>query len=141
MSEKNWIQALFGFEPIPFENNDKLDNIPHPPITTKKGRVVYNRKRHEFTQKDVLRVSGAVFNVSLSKNPTASQWMQLLEQITIWMLDKILETVTQKQWDDAIASALYYLFRNSLAKFIDRLEDDLKNDLADYVDSYSGGAH
>lgn len=98
-------------------------NIEHEVIRTKKGRVVYNRKPHIFTNSDLLRIAGNLYGVS----PTNSTGILLiLERITIWMLDKILEKITTQDLDDGIASLLYYYIRNSLAKIIDRLPTDMR---------------
>lgn len=98
-------------------------NIEHEAILTRKGRVVYNRKPHQFTNSDLLRVAAGIYDI----NPTSSTGILLiLERITIWMLDKILDKITAKDLDEGISSLLYYYIRNSLAKIIDRLPTDMR---------------
>ena len=44
-----------------FQLNKAIPNVVHLPITTRKGRVVYNRKPHLFTENDVLHISKLAF--------------------------------------------------------------------------------
>ncbi len=95
-------------------------NVEHLPIVTRKGRVVYNRRVHTFSDNDILRINSKRFELGKRQN-NANWLMRLLEAMTIFMLDKILEKLTDEEIDDEIVASLYYVMRNSLARIIERL--------------------
>lgn len=117
-----WWEYLFPIRsPLSFPEQ-KEKTIEHLPITTRKGRVVYNRRKHEFSRRDAARVLGGVFGAPGTQNDLPF-WMAILENATIWMLDKILEFISQAKQPDEIASTIYYVLRNALARIIDRLPE------------------
>lgn len=118
-------EALFPIQ-SPLKNaGDAERNAEHLPITTRKGRVVYNRKPHQFTRSDAARVLGNVFGAT-GKKDSLSFWITILEETTIWMLDKVIEYISQSKQPDEIASRIYYIARDMLARVFDRLAEDLK---------------
>ncbi len=133
-NSRAWLQ----FIPFPIDTfNSSPANIEHLPITTRKGRVVYNRKPHQFSRADATRVLGRVFLAPGEPN-TLPFWLRLLEQVTIWMLDKILEFISQAKVPDQVATEIYRIAQRMLARVIDYLLPDDKENAANFV---SGGAH
>jgi len=58
MGLKEFLEKIL---PIKSPLRDIEDDKPHPPITTRVGRVVYKRRPHAFTAADVRRVFIAAF--------------------------------------------------------------------------------
>jgi len=111
------------FIPSPLDGlkpGEATPNVEHLPITTRKGRVIYNRKPHKFTENDVLRVSATYFGIYRDKK-NANWLLRLMEALTIWMMDKIIERLAGEEIEDEVAGSLYYILRDTLARFIDRL--------------------
>lgn len=133
MSDARW----FIPSPLTHLPPEKVENIPHPPITTRLGRVIYNRKTHRWTDKDIQRIVGQYFDID-GERGTVPFWIKMLEKATIWMLDKILDFFAGKDLPEAVSESLYYIARDFLAKLIDRL---LAKDKDRLKESVSGGAH
>lgn len=124
----------------PIDNYDgppTLQSVEHQPITTRRGRVVYERKIHFFSENDLVRISSQTLNVT-GKKYSQYWWLELMEKITIWMLDKILDKVFQGKETADLSERLYFIARNYLARIIDRLWEKDKKRLQEAL---SGGAH
>lgn len=99
------------FKPNPLSmlptENELNANIEHPPITTRKGRVVYNRKPHYFDKNDLERVAKNVLMPEFTG--TKAEGLELLiQKITIWMMEIILDRITFGTIEDGKAEEIYY---------------------------------
>jgi len=121
MSDKGWFPweiVVQGWQTPP-TTHDTANTYEHLPITTRRGRVIYDRKPHPWTEKDVIRVTSRYFG--LAKPTNSPLWIELLERITIWMMDKILSLWVSDAKADILADQLYYIFRNALARILDKM--------------------
>lgn len=124
--------------PEDFPGYEPNQPIEHLPITTRRGRVVYNRKPHKFTEKDLLRVAGQVYSAPKDQRH-AIWWITVLERITIMMMDRIFEFILRREVDGDFVSRLYYLLRNQLALVIDKLLGEQLTAALDDLWGLSGG--
>jgi hypothetical protein len=141
-----WYDHLPWIIPSPLQpgNNDDptyIAPVVHQPVVTRRGRVVYDRRIHFFTERDVLRISSHYLGVNYDKYSLENKyfWLEWMERITIWMLDKVISFFTGKVIPDEISERFYYLAKNFLARIIDNVlnqaqQEKLRNDV-------SGGAH
>jgi len=119
----NWIPSpLDDYEPNPTYT---VPNIEHPPIKTRKGRVVYNRKLHNWSQADRDRI---LFNFyHLEGKEKAANWVTLLEKLTIDLLQIIfMRFYPGGALTDVLVQRLYYVVRDALATILDHMGDDLR---------------
>jgi len=120
-----------AFHPSPFaqfdagiweSQNKAAENIEHLPITTRKGRVIYNRKPHLFDEKDLLRVSRSVLTPEM--DPKNMDFERLLMEITIWMTEVILDRISFGLIPDETARNLYNTVWNFLNGVIKKLSPE-----------------
>jgi hypothetical protein len=135
----NQVQKFLSFIPSPLDSPvaPTIGNTEHLPIITRRGRVIYDRRTHFWSERDVQRVMANYFQIQMPKDPKLPFWMILMENATMWMMNKIMSLLTGGKSDEQFISRLYYLLRNSLARIIDRLLKSEKDDL----EGLSGGAH
>jgi len=117
-----WLRGppLAGAKP-----GDKTPNVEHLPTTTRKGRVVYNRKKHEFNQKDWDRLTGALFGGNADKY-SKYWWEAIIQRVTLYMIDKILDKLGANFKDYEIANRVYWMLRDNLAKVFTKLSEEEK---------------
>lgn len=94
------------------KNRSATPTMPRPSsragITTREGRVVYDRKTHKFTEKDLARV------MRLMERPADSAGlMRYIENLTKEMLDAILALVGLNAFTDDV-----YIFIRDLIERI-----------------------
>lgn len=120
-----------AFQPSPFaqfdagtweSQNKAAENIEHLPITTRKGRVIYNRKPHLFDEKDLLRISRNVLTPDM--DPKNMDFERLLMEITIWMMEVILDKISFGLIPDEVARNLYNTIWNLLNGVINKFTPD-----------------
>lgn len=112
-----------------------LPNIEHDVIRTKKGRVVYNRKPHKFTKSDVLRVAAAAYDADPKQT---SGLMLILEELTIYMIDRIISLIGPNPIDKNLAERLYYYLRDTLARIIDKLPKEVSKQADEFLNNPYG---
>lgn len=115
----------------PFETG-KLPTVVHPAVVTRRGRVVYDRRLHPFSEADLIRIAGNVLLVPKDNN---NQWdyLALLERLTIWMLEKILDLALSRSSAEIAAPVLYSIVHRFLTRIFDKLtpeyQDTIRADL------------
>lgn len=115
----------------PYKNNDnnqgKLPPVVHPPVVTRRGRVVYDRGLHVFSEADLRRIAGNVLEVNKKKD---GKWdyLDFMDKTAAWMLSKILERVMSEYAAEVASQRIYYMAQNFLARILDKLleEDRVK---------------
>lgn len=95
---------------------------PADGIHTYRGRVVYARKPHEFTLKDLQRISRAIERTQ----PDYSQpgWVAILARITQSMLGQLLALVGLSEFSDAVYEFLRG-FIEQILRAVPGLEDEI----------------
>ncbi len=132
------------FQPPPLTHPEDFPgynppNVEHLPITTRKGRVVYNRKKHEFNQKDWDRLSGTLFGGNADRYSTV-WWENILQRVTLYMIDEILRKLRADMNDYQIAHRIYWLLQDALARFFTKLSPEEQTEL-EALNGASGGGH
>jgi hypothetical protein len=136
-TSKGWTDWLPIQSPLTGGGNEELFTpaTAHIPITTRKGRVVYNRKPHRFSDNDLLRISADIYGADRN---TGIGILAILERITIWMLERIFEKMIDPGQADLIAEPLYYYMRDTLARIIDRLPGEVRAQADEYLSQVYG---
>lgn len=119
------------------EDIPALESVKHPPIITRRGRVVYDRKTHFFSNGDLQRIASRVLDVN-DQVKDDNFLLTLMEKLTIWMIEQLLDKFTGTLKAQIVSERLYYLARNFLARIIDRMLVEEQDQLRKEV---SGGAH
>jgi len=99
---------------------------------TNKGKVVYQRPKHPFTQNDVDRITVAVLELELrdhdphADDETVARWVQLLifvlDDASERMLDVILSPLGLASYSDDVVE----LIKKAVQDVIDGISDYLK---------------
>lgn len=136
-----WWEYLFPiqspFNKPPKEEIPSLEPVIHPPIVTRRGRVVYDRKTHFFGDRDLERIAAKVLQVNIEER-NDNYFLMLIEKLTIWMMTVLLSKLTGQVKAEIVSERLYLLARDFLARIIDRL---LQKELEQLQSGISGGAH
>lgn len=85
---------------------------PSRPHQTIRGRVVYDRKLHEFSEADLARISGAI----IERTPDPGLLYMIIEKINLYMLDKILGVFGLNDYKEVVLRFLLELVGQILAK-------------------------
>lgn len=85
---------------------------PSRPHQTVRGRVVYNRKLHEFSEEDLARISGKL----IERTPDPGLLYRIIEKINLYMLDKILGVFGLNDYKEVVLRFLLELVGQILAK-------------------------
>lgn len=85
--------------------------LPSKPHQTIRGRVVYTRPLHEFSEADLLRISGKL----VERAPDPGFLYQLLEKINLFMLGRILSVFGLEDYKEVVLQFLLQLVGQILA--------------------------
>lgn len=108
---------------------DALDGIK-----TKAGRVVYDRKQHHFTAKDLERIAQKFTPALVEGLPDEKQkeWVETLCSVIDNMSEQLLAIALQKFGLGIFADDIVDLIKNTVSRLLDMFTAYLDNETDEY---------